>query len=59
LHYKLPVKKYGRNWIKVLDTAANFIADEAMPGKHSSKTTITVEGRSVVVLKQLRSEKTV
>jgi isoamylase len=55
LHYKLPVEKYGNNWFKVIDTAANFIAEEGV--SNAAKDTIDVEGRSVVVLKQPATQK--
>jgi glycogen operon protein len=51
LRYKIPVRKYGRNWYKIIDTAANYIEDE-WSTKQETKVSVTVEGRSVVVLKQ-------
>jgi glycogen operon protein len=51
LRYKIPVRRYGKNWFKIIDTAANFIEDE-YSAKLGSKVSVTVEGRSVVVLKQ-------
>lgn len=52
LNYSLPLEKYGTNWVKVLDTAENFISDEGMPYAISKEDTIQIEGHSVVVLKQ-------
>lgn len=50
LEYKLPSKKYGEEWIKILDTSENFInekgGDTYQPGD-----TVVVQSRSVVLLK--------
>ena len=46
--YKLPPKKYGYNWTKILDTSkAGF---EAKPETYAPRKTIEVEGRSMVLL---------
>ena len=51
LPFVLPPEKFGRSWLRVLDTAEGWIEesgrDEAEPG-----TPIQVQGRSVVVLKE-------
>ncbi|RAU82524.1 glycogen debranching protein GlgX [Pontibacter arcticus] len=46
LEYKLPPKKYGTNWTKILDTSENRIEEESIPYTE----TINVSGRSIVVL---------
>ncbi len=48
LTFKLPPKKYGEQWNKVLDTSENRISDEGdtyLPGE-----SITINGRSIVLL---------
>lgn len=52
LQYKLPPRKYGTKWLKVIDTAANMVSDEGVPLKRGARHTIEVEGRSMIVLKQ-------
>jgi glycogen operon protein len=52
LHYKLPIERYGSNWVKVLDTAADFLSDEGMAFSQVAEDSIMIEGHSVVVLKQ-------
>jgi glycogen operon protein len=51
LPYVLPSEEFGSTWIKVIDTNENFFEEEGgqnfAPGE-----TITVHGRSVVVLKE-------
>lgn len=50
LDFILPEKKYGNVWIKVIDTSTNHVAED---GEHyKPKQSITVESRSIVVLKQ-------
>ncbi|MGV3527454.1 MAG: glycogen debranching protein GlgX [Flavisolibacter sp.] len=49
LDYKLPGKKFGKQWIKVLDTHENFLEENGPVFKPGQS--VTVEGRSVVVLK--------
>lgn len=48
IDYRLPEKKYGSTWIKVIDTSSNDVAegDSFNPGE-----TIRVKSRSVVLLK--------
>ncbi len=50
LTYKLPPRKYGKKWTKVLDTSENVTAenDEIFRAKQE----ITVQGRSAVMLRQ-------
>ena len=50
LSFKLPSKKYGNNWIKVIDTSEGIITEDAHPYKADEK--ISVEGRSIILLKQ-------
>lgn len=50
IEYKLPEKKYGTEWIKILDTGIGMVNEESgelyEPGD-----TVTVKSRSVVLLK--------
>jgi glycogen operon protein len=48
IQYKLPVKKYGDNWIKLLDTSTSTVEDGE---SYKAEDTITVKSRSVVVLR--------
>lgn len=48
LSFKLPPTKYGRQWIKVIDTANNIVAEEAEIFKPEDE--IVVDARSIVVL---------
>lgn len=50
IDYKLPPKKYGDRWIKILDTAQNMINEEN-DESYDADATVTVKSRSVVVLK--------
>ena len=52
LTFVLPPEKYGRQWIKVLDTGAGII-NEDEGEKYAAGDNVKVENRSVVVLKQL------
>jgi len=52
LSYKLPIARYGSKWVKVLDTAENFMSEEGIPYNESEADSIKVEGHAVVVLKQ-------
>jgi glycogen operon protein len=50
LRFNLPPQKFGRRWVKVLDTSLNYLeetGDLYMAGQE-----ISIDGRSVVVLKQ-------
>lgn len=55
LNFKLPSKRYGNKWMKVLDTSENFISEEAET--YSAKDSIQVESRSIVLLKMQRNKK--
>lgn len=52
LPYVLPPEEFGSAWLKVIDTHENFFEEQGgqsfLPGE-----TINVEGRSVIVLKEL------
>lgn len=50
LNFVLPEEKYGKKWIKVLDTSANLISDNG--DEFKPKDPVKVESRSVVVLRQ-------
>ena len=50
LEFKLPPQKCGRKWMKVLDTALNYL--EETGDSFAAGKLIEVEGRSVVVLKE-------
>lgn len=50
LDYKLPAAKYGREWIRVLDTVHSEICEEGN-AEYKHGETITVEGRSIILLK--------
>lgn len=49
LDYMLPPEKYGDRWLKILDTAENYISEDGAAFKASDK--INVAGHSIVVLK--------
>ncbi|TMI82279.1 MAG: glycogen debranching protein GlgX [Bacteroidetes bacterium] len=49
VEYKLPTRRYGAQWIKVIDTNTNFVAEEEGE-RYRAAAKITVEGFSVVVL---------
>ena len=51
VEYKLPTRRYGANWIKILDTNQNFVAEQGGE-KFSANAKVKVEGFSVVLLKQ-------
>jgi isoamylase len=51
VEYKLPTRRFGDHWLKVLDTNTNFVADEGGI-KYRAGAKINVEGFSVVLLKQ-------
>lgn len=50
IEYKLPPKKYGQQWEKVLDTFEGII-EESGP-KYNAEDIIKVNGRSVILLRQ-------
>ncbi len=49
LDYVLPSEKYGKTWLKILDTSENCISEDGL--RFNAEETINVAGRSVVVLK--------
>lgn len=51
LPYVLPMEEFGSSWTKVIDTHENFFCDEGGQSFIAGET-ITVHGRSVVVLKE-------
>jgi isoamylase len=51
LPYVLPSEEFGSTWIKVIDTHENFF-DEEEGQTYAPGETITVPGRSVIVLKE-------
>lgn len=51
LPYKLPSAEFGSTWTKVIDTNENFLAEEGGQ-TFAPEETITVQGRSIVVLKE-------
>ncbi|WMJ74209.1 glycogen debranching protein GlgX [Cytophagaceae bacterium ABcell3] len=50
LDYKLPPKKYGAQWTKILDTCFNYF-DEDSTETYEPCQTIQVEGRSIALFK--------
>ncbi|GAA4446760.1 glycogen debranching protein GlgX [Nibrella saemangeumensis] len=50
LTFRLPPERWGNQWVEVLDTSENKVADEST--FYEAGDTIEVEGRSVVLLKQ-------
>jgi glycogen operon protein len=50
LPFTLPPQKFGRNWIKLLDTSQNYLEEKGET--FVAGDVIKVEGRSVVVLKE-------
>ncbi len=50
LEFKLPSRKYGTHWIKVVDTTNAFVGDESE--EYKAKDSITVESRSIIVLRK-------
>ena len=51
LPYVLPSEEFGSTWVKVIDTNENFFNEEG-GGSFPPGETITVPGRSVIVLKE-------
>jgi isoamylase len=51
VEYKLPTRRFGDHWIKVIDTNTNFVAEEEGE-RYRAGAKIKVEGFSVVLLKQ-------
>lgn len=50
LEFKLPSRKYGTNWTKVIDTSTSVISDDMET--YSAKESIIAESRSIVVLRK-------
>lgn len=50
LEFKLPSRKYGSNWMKVIDTSIAAITDDTEA--YSAKDTIIAESRSIIVLRK-------
>ncbi|WP_207424252.1 glycogen debranching protein GlgX [Desertivirga brevis] len=53
IEYALPTKRYGKEWIKVIDTHSGYINDSREGEVFAPKETVMVEGRSVMVFKQI------
>jgi isoamylase len=51
ISFKLPPQKFGRKWVKILDTAQNYF--EETGDSFSAGKPIEIPGRSVVLLKEL------
>jgi glycogen operon protein len=51
LNYHLPSKKYGTKWTKILDTSKSTFKEEYECSTCNADEEITVEGRSIVILK--------
>jgi isoamylase len=54
IEFKLPPEKYGKEWLKILDTAENFMDEGGKGDLFKMDNSIKVEGRSVVMLKQIQ-----
>lgn len=52
LEYQLPDKKYGQEWVRVLDTATGFLDNEGNENVRFSSP-VAVPGRSVVVFRAI------
>lgn len=50
LDFKLPGKRYGSTWFKVIDTGTGGIGEEL--NTYSAKDSVTVDSRSIVVLRK-------
>lgn len=50
ISFLLPPQKFGRQWVKILDTAIDYF--EETGEIHPAKKTIQIEGRSIVLLKE-------
>lgn len=53
LNYVLPPVKYGRDWVKILDTSINHLEEKGE--KHPPKEPILIEGRSILLLRSARA----
>jgi glycogen operon protein len=52
VEYKLPARRYGDHWIKIIDTNTNFVAEADEGEKYRAAARLKAEGFSVVLLKQ-------
>ncbi|MGZ8517256.1 MAG: glycogen debranching protein GlgX, partial [Chitinophagaceae bacterium] len=50
MSFQLPHEKFGRKWLKVLDTGANYFEEAGEP--FAARKIILVQGRSVVLLRE-------
>jgi len=55
--FVLPEEKYGKHWIKVLDTSTAFVSDENDGEVFKPGDSVIADSRSVILLKQPRSKK--
>jgi len=53
IRFRFPSEKYGRAWVRIIDTAAGYTSDRQV---FAHDTSIVVEGRSMVVLQQKKDE---
>ena len=51
VEYKLPTRRYGHNWIKILDTSKNYVSEEGNE-TYKASAKITAKEFSVILLKQ-------
>ena len=51
VEYKLPNRRYGNNWIKILDTSKNFASEEG-DEIYKAGARISAQSFSVILLKQ-------
>ena len=53
IDYILPPKKYGNNWLKIIDSHTGLVDDVEEGESFNAEDKVTVESRSVVVFKQV------
>jgi isoamylase len=53
IDYILPPKKYGNNWLKIIDSHTALVDDVEEGESFNAEDKVTVESRSVVVFKQV------
>jgi glycogen operon protein len=51
VEYKLPNRRYGHNWIKILDTSKNYVSEDGNE-TYKAGAKITAKDFSVILLKQ-------
>ena len=51
VEYKLPNRRYGDHWMKILDTSTNFVSEQGGE-TYRANTKVRAEGFSVILLKQ-------